>query len=151
MFTTLQLFFKKFHYVLNNSFLLLLKIGLIYRKFQEVAPLSNLLYNFSPIKRRKKKKTSERNYEIICFMFCNNFFHKNNVVESVTPLLLQKEKYGSAKSDASKVLFPDVGKITNCLFPESSSKILFMVSFQIYKFPQILVLEPFSKKCDISF
>ena len=33
--------------------------------------------------------------------------------ERSAPSPLQKEKRGSAKSDASKVLFPDIGKITN--------------------------------------
>ena len=33
--------------------------------------------------------------------------------ESETLSLLQKEKRRSAKSDVSKVLFPDIGKITN--------------------------------------
>ena len=32
------------------------------------------------------------------------------------PSLLQKEKRGSAKSDVPKVLFPDIGKITNLEF-----------------------------------
>ena len=41
----------------------------------------------------------------------NNFFHKNTVAESETPSQLQKEKRGSAKSDVSKVLFLDIGKI----------------------------------------
>ena len=35
--------------------------------------------------------------------------------ESKAPSLLQKEKRGSAKSDASKVLFPGIGKITNLI------------------------------------
>ena len=38
------------------------------------------------------------------FIFC--------VVRSA-PSLLQKKKRGSAKSNVSKVLFPDIGKITN--------------------------------------
>ena len=42
-------------------------------------------------------------------MFRNNFFHKNTVGESEVPSLLQKEKRGSAKSNVSKVLFPDIG------------------------------------------
>ena len=46
-------------------------------------------------------------------MFRNNFFHKNAVGERGAPSLLQKEKRESAKSDVSKVLFPDIGKITN--------------------------------------
>ena len=46
-------------------------------------------------------------------MFCNNFVYKNTVGESEAPSLLQKEMPRSVKSDASKVLFPDIGKITN--------------------------------------
>ena len=48
-----------------------------------------------------------------CFMFCNNFFHKNTMGESSAPSLLQEKKRGSAKSDVSKVLYPDIGKIAN--------------------------------------
>ena len=33
--------------------------------------------------------------------------------ERSAPSPFQKEKRGSAKSDISKVLFPDIGKITN--------------------------------------
>ena len=46
-------------------------------------------------------------------MFRNNFFPKSTVGESETPSLLQKEKRRSAKSDVSKVLFPELAKITN--------------------------------------
>ena len=37
----------------------------------------------------------------------------HTVGESGAPSLLQKEKRRSAKSEVSKVLFPDIGKITN--------------------------------------
>ena len=43
--------------------------------------------------------------------------------ERSAPPPFQKEKRGSAKSDVSKVLFPDIGKITNqknMAFPEGS-------------------------------
>ena len=46
-------------------------------------------------------------------MFRKTFFHKNTVGESEAPSLLQKKKRRSAKSDVLKVLFPDIGKITN--------------------------------------
>ena len=46
-------------------------------------------------------------------MFRNNLLRKNTVGESGAPSLLQKEKRRSAKFDVSKVLFPDIGKITN--------------------------------------
>ena len=46
-------------------------------------------------------------------MFHNNLLRKNTVGESGAPSLLQKEKRRSAKSDVSKVLFSDIGKITN--------------------------------------
>ena len=46
-------------------------------------------------------------------MFRNNLLRKNIVGESGALSLLQKEKRSSAKFDVSKVLFPDIGKITN--------------------------------------
>ena len=49
-------------------------------------------------------------------MFRNNLFRKHTVKESRAPSLLQREKRRSAKSEVSKVLFPDIGKITNRLF-----------------------------------
>ena len=45
-------------------------------------------------------------------MLRNIFFHKNTVGENSTSRF-RKEKRRSAKSDVSKVLFPDIGKITN--------------------------------------
>ena len=91
---------------------ILLKINLY---IQEVSSLSYLLCDFSPVKRREKTNSLEKGHKIIFFLFHNNFIHKNTVGESEAPLLLQKEKRGSAKSDLSKVLFPDIGKITNRL------------------------------------
>ena len=76
----------------------------------EVSSLSYLLFDFSPVKRHEKTNSLDREHEIICFMLCNTFFHKNTVGESKTPLLLQKNE--SAKSDVLKVLFPEIGKIT---------------------------------------
>ena len=61
------------------------------------------------------RNSFDRERENIYFVFHNNFFHKNTVGECETPSLLQKEKRWSAKSDVSKVLFPDIGKITNQL------------------------------------
>ena len=46
-------------------------------------------------------------------MLRNIFFHKNMVGENSPPSRFLKEKRRSAKSDVSKVLFPDIGKITN--------------------------------------
>ena len=46
-------------------------------------------------------------------MFRNNLLRKYTVGESGAPSLLQKEKRRPAKSEVSKVLFPDIGKITN--------------------------------------
>ena len=46
-------------------------------------------------------------------MFRNNLFRKHAVGENGAPSLLQKEKHRSAKYEVSKVLFPDIGKITN--------------------------------------
>ena len=46
-------------------------------------------------------------------MFRNNLLRKNTVGESGVASFLQKEKHRSAKFDVSKVLFPDIGKITN--------------------------------------
>ena len=67
-------------------------------------------------------------------LFRNNFFHKNTVGESKAPSLLQKEKRGSAKSDASKVLFPGIGNITNPKVGggENLSKDNFFLFFQIF-------------------
>ena len=72
-----------------------------------------MLFDFSPVKRREKINSLEREHKIICLMFRNNFFHKDTVRESEAPSLLQKEKRRSGKPDVSKVLFPDFGKITN--------------------------------------
>ena len=79
---------------------------------QEVSSISHLLFNSSQVKRQKEKNSLERKHEIICFMFRNNFFDRNAVEEQRT-LTALKKKRGSAKSDVSKVLFPDIGKITN--------------------------------------
>ena len=46
-------------------------------------------------------------------MFCNNFPHNNTVERGRRILAASKEKSGSAKPDVSKVLFPEIGKITN--------------------------------------
>ena len=54
-------------------------------------------------------------------MFRSNSFHKNTVGESEAPSLLQKEKRRSAKSDVSKKLFPDIGKITNWETPPAET------------------------------
>ena len=45
-------------------------------------------------------------------MLRNIFFHKNMMEENSSPLRFLKEKRRSAKSDVSKMLFPDIGKIT---------------------------------------
>ena len=50
-------------------------------------------------------------------MLHNIFFHKNIVGENTPPSLFLDEKRRSAKSDVSKVLFPDIGKITNLNVP----------------------------------
>ena len=60
----------------------------------------------------KENLFGEKKHEIIYFMFRDKFFHKNTVRMSGAPSLLQKEKRDSARSDVSKVLFPDIGKIT---------------------------------------
>ena len=51
-----------------------------------------------------------REHKIICFMFRNNLLRNNTVGESGGPLAASSK---SAKSDVSKMLFPDIGKITN--------------------------------------
>ena len=48
-----------------------------------------------------------REHKIICFMFRNNLLRKNTERET----LAASSK--STKSDVSKILFPDIGKITN--------------------------------------
>ena len=97
---------------IENSFInaILSKLNLY---IQQVSSLSYLLFDFSPVKRRKKTNCLVGEHKIICFMFRNNFFHKNTVGESDVPSLLQKEKRRSANSHVWKVLFPDIGKITN--------------------------------------
>ena len=73
--------------------------------------------SFFSSQKGRKSKTLDKKREIICFMFRNNFFHRNTLGKSGgAPSLLQKEKRGSAKSDVPKVLFPDIGKITNLEF-----------------------------------
>ena len=61
----------------------------------------------------KEKLFVKKKFIIICIMLRNIFFHKNIVGENSPPSQFLKEKCGSAKSDVSKVLFPDIGKITN--------------------------------------
>ena len=46
---------------------------------QEVSSLSYLLFDFSPVKRREKTNSLEREHKIICLMFRNNFFNKSTV------------------------------------------------------------------------
>ena len=41
--------------------------------------------------RREEKNSLEKKHEIICFMLCNNFFHKNTVGEASAPSLGCKE------------------------------------------------------------
>ena len=50
----------------------------------------SLLFDFSPVKKREEKNSLERKREIICFMFCDNFFHKNTVGESSAPFCFRK-------------------------------------------------------------
>ena len=75
---------------------------------QEVSSLSYFFFDFAPVKRQKKTNPLEIEHEIICFMFRNNFFHKNTMEESEAPSLLYKEKRECAKSDVSKMLFPKI-------------------------------------------
>ena len=46
-------------------------------------------------------------------MFRNNFFPQKHYGREKRTLADSKKKRGSAKSNVSKVLFPDIGKITN--------------------------------------
>ena len=46
-------------------------------------------------------------------MLRNFFIHKNIVGENTPPSRFLKEKLRPAKSHVSKVLFPDIGKISN--------------------------------------
>ena len=61
----------------------------------------------------KEKLFVKKKCIIICFMLRNFFFYKNIVLENNPPSRLLKENRRSAKSDVSKVLFPDIRKITN--------------------------------------
>ena len=58
----------------------------------------------------KGRKRENRKSFVSCFAI--NFFHKNTMGKGSAPTLFQKENRRSAKSDVSKVLFPDIGKIT---------------------------------------
>ena len=61
----------------------------------------------------REKLFAEKKYIILCFMLRNIFLNKNMVGENSPPSRFLKEKRRSAKSDVLKVLFPDIGKITN--------------------------------------
>ena len=71
-------------------------------------------------------------------MFRNNLLRKNTVGESGAPSLLQKEKRRSAKSDVSKVLFPDIGKITNPITTFYLKKTVFGISLGSRQIPRLL-------------
>ena len=88
---------------------------------QQVSSLSYLLFDFSPVKRQEKTNSLVTKHKIIRFMFRNSLLSKNTVGESGAPSLPQKEKRRSAKFDISKVLFPDIGKITNALLRKVDS------------------------------
>ena len=95
--------------VLSNS----LVLSVLFKKTDLMSTM--LLKNIHTCRkflRREEKNSLERKHEIICFMLRNNFFHKNTVGEGSAPSVALK-KCRSAKSDVSKVLFPDIGKITN--------------------------------------
>ena len=72
-----------------------------------------MLFDFFPVKRQEKTNSLVRKHKFIRFTFRNDLLRKNTVAESGAPSLLQKEKRRSAKFDVLKVLFPDIGKITN--------------------------------------
>ena len=63
----------------------------------------------------------------------NIFFHKNMVGESSPPSWFLKEKRRSAKSDVSKVLFPDIGKITN-LARHTGLQLVFLTAIMLAQF-----------------
>ena len=67
-----------------------------------------MLFDFSIVKRWEKTNSLVREHKNICFMFRNNFFHKTPWERARHPRCLKKRM-----SDVSKVLFPDIGKITN--------------------------------------
>ena len=89
--------------------IILSKINFISSKFL-LSAICSLIFLQS---KGGKRQTLCKEHKNICFMFRNNFFHKNTVGECEIPSLLQKENRRSGKSDVSKVLFPDIGKITN--------------------------------------
>ena len=95
-----------------------------------------MFFAFSPVQRRKKTNSLEREHEIICFMFCNNCFYKITVEESEAYSLFQKEKRGSAKSDVFKVLFSDIGKITNLLVADDRDFVYLVLIFKQLVFIQ---------------
>ena len=66
----------------------LLKINLY---ILEVSSLSYLFFDFLQSKRGKRQIILEREPEIICFMFRNNFFYKNTVGERDTLAVSKRE------------------------------------------------------------
>ena len=72
-----------------------------------------LFFEFSAVIKQVQENSLERTHEITCFCFAINSFHKDPMGKRRVPSLLQRENRGSEKSDVSKVLFPDIGKINN--------------------------------------
>ena len=87
----------------------LLKINLY---ILEVSSLSYLFFDFLQSKRGKRQIILEREPEIICFMFRNNFFYKNTVGER-HPRCFKKRGVGPQNLMFRKCYFQDIGKITN--------------------------------------
>ena len=90
--------------------IILSKINFISSKFL-LSAICSLIFLQSKGGKRQTPWIENTKTFVSCFAII--FFHKNTVGECEIPSLLQKENRRSGKSDVSKVLFPDIGKITN--------------------------------------
>ena len=90
---------------------------------------------FSSPKGQKDKLFGKRtrNHLFHVLQYC---FYKITVEESEAYSLFQKEKRGSAKSDVFKVLFSDIGKITNLLVADDRDFVYLVLIFKQLVFIQ---------------
>ena len=80
---------------------------------KEVSSLSYFLLDFSLVKREENRELFREKTRNHLLFVSQYFFRKSTMGENSAQSLVQREKHGSAKSDVSKILFPDTGKITN--------------------------------------
>ena len=123
IFQGISLGFKQFVLLFIKTGFINIYNTLINLYIWEVSSLSYLLFDFSPVKRHEKTHSLEREHDIICFMFCNIFFHKNIV--------------GESKSDVLKVLFPEIGTITVYKYEQPIYMKALTINFLSASFPFI--------------